>query len=122
MPDPHGTLIPNPVDIGRTFDFFHVPGTAMELRILDTDKGTISGHFDDREKFVSTVQSLSGHGPSTFVTMNPAHPDLLARAHNHVKFYAKLTTADAQIIRRRVALIDADAVRIAGISASDSEH
>ena len=123
MAEQRAILLPDAVDAGRTFDFFHVPGMATEVRGLDTNKGTISGYFDDREKFVNAVQSLELYGPSgTYVTMNPAHPDLLARAHNHVKFYAKLATADAHIIRRRVALIDADAVRIAGISASDSEH
>jgi hypothetical protein len=115
-------LVPNLLDVGRTFDIFHVPRAATELRILNTDKGTISGYYDDRETFVSAVQFLAGRGPATFVTINPCHPDLLARAHNHVTFYAKLTTADPQIIRRRVALIDVDAVRISGISATDTEH
>jgi hypothetical protein len=122
MPEPHGTLIPNPVDIRRTFDFFHVPGAAMELRILNTDRGTVSGYFDHREKFVSAVQSLAGRGPATYVTVNPTYPDLLARAHNHVIFHAKLTTADAHILRRRIALIDCDSVRIAGVSATELEH
>jgi hypothetical protein len=122
MADQRGTLRPDAVDVGRTFDFFHVPGAALELRILDTDQGTVSGYFDNREKFVNAVQSLACRGPSTFITLNPGHPDLLARAYNHVKFRAKLTTADIHILRRRFALVDCDAVRIAGISATDSEH
>src|SRR5262252_2451178 len=119
MPDPRAALEPNVVDIGRTFDSFHVPGTAIEVRLPGSDKGTISGYFNDREKFVSAVQPLVCRAPSTLVTINPGHPDLLARAHNRVKFYAKVTTADAHILRRRFVLVDCDAVRISGISATD---
>jgi hypothetical protein len=101
---------------------FYVPGAAIELRIPDTNQGTASGYFNDRAKFLSAVQSLVGRGPSTLVTINPGHPDLLARAGNYVKFRVKLTTTDVHILRRRFALVDCDAVRIAGISATNSEH
>jgi hypothetical protein len=30
--------------------------------------------------------------------LNPARPELLARAHNQLKKYAKHTTADAEIV------------------------
>jgi hypothetical protein len=122
MPDARPELQPNVVDIGRTFDFFHVPGTAIEVRLPESDKGTISGYFDDRDKFVSAVQFSAWRAPSTLVTINPGNPDLLARAQNRLKFCVKLTTTDAHILRRCRALIDFDAVRIAGISATDDEH
>jgi hypothetical protein len=122
MAECRAIFLPNTEDIGRTFDFFYVQGAALELRILESDQGTISGYFNDRERFVRAAESLSCRGPATFVTINPAHADLLARVDNRVKFRAKSTTIDAHIVRRHVALIDCDAVRIAGISATDSEH
>jgi hypothetical protein len=122
MPDFRDGLRPNAVDVGRTFDLFHVPGKSTELRILHTDQGTISGYFDDRETFVSAVCSVAHRAPATYVTVNPGHSDLLARAHNRLILRARFTTADTQITHRRFAPIDVDPVRVAGISASDSEH
>src|SRR5262249_28744869 len=48
--------------------------------------------------------------------------DLLARSFNRVTSYAKQTATDSHILRRHYALIDCDAVRVTGISATDSEH
>jgi hypothetical protein len=122
MPDRRAVLQPSVDDISRSFDFFHDSGAAIELRVLNSDRGTISGYFDDRDKFVSAASALAFRGPGSYITINPADVNLLGRAYNHVMFHAKLTTADAHIVRRRFALIDFDAVRIAGISASNAEH
>lgn len=57
-----------------------------------------------------------------YCTLNPVHPALLARSYNRVTEYAKLTTSDADIVRRRYVPVDCDPVRPAGISSSDEEH
>ena len=65
---------------------------------------------------------LNGEGAGIFCTLNPVLPHLLARAENHVERYAKQTTGDSDIVRRRWLLVDCDAQRAAGISATDEEH
>jgi hypothetical protein len=66
--------------------------------------------------------ALSGKAPAVYITLNPVQPDLLARAVNRVKQYARETTSDMDIIRRRWLPIDFDAKRPAGISSTDAEH
>ena len=66
--------------------------------------------------------SLSGEGAGVYATLNPLNPDLLARAANRVKEYAKETTADRDIVNRRWLPIDFDPVRPAGISSTDAEY
>ena len=54
---------------------------------------------------------------------NPVQPALLARSLNKARGVGKdPTTGDADIVRRHWLLIDCDAVRPAGIAASDDEH
>ena len=54
--------------------------------------------------------------------MNPVKPELLARRVNRCKPWAKLSTADHDIERRRWILLDIDPVRAAGICATDVQH
>jgi hypothetical protein len=66
------------------------------------------------------VARWDGRG-GIYMTVNPVVPDLLGRACNRVKEFAKLTTTDKQIVRRAWFLTDFDPVRDAGISATDTE-
>jgi hypothetical protein len=113
-----------PSDIERTFELFHVPGHAVEIRIPKAGKyKTISGCFDDAVKLViALAQGDDEPVPSIYATMNPVPASLLARANNTLKPYAENTTADADIVERRWLLIDVDPVRPAGISSNDTEH
>ena len=72
---------------------FFVPGTEIEIRILKTPQGTISGYFDAMEPAVRAVEKAAGTltGNSTF--------------------YADVTTHDGEILRRRYLLIDCDRSR-----------
>jgi hypothetical protein len=54
--------------------------------------------------------------------MNPVKPELLARRVNRCAPWAKLSTADHDIERRRWILLDIDPVRAAGICATDTQH
>ena len=86
--------------------------------------GTVVGYFDDGDAFVDAVATLdaTGQAAGIYVTLNPVHPDLLARACNRL-IGAKRgeTTADEHIVRRRWLLVDFDPKRPAGISASTAE-
>ena len=61
-------------------------------------------------------------GNPGYITLNAVRRDLLARAANRVVAHARNTTKDEDIVRRRWCPIDFDAVRPAGISATDGEH
>jgi hypothetical protein len=95
-------------------------GGVVEVRILNTPKGTVSGYFDDLEALAQAVAEWDGRA-SIYVTANPVLPDLLARARNRLKGFARATTEDGQITRRRWLLVDLDPKRPAGISATAEE-
>lgn len=110
------------VEIRRTLELLYEPGQVAEIRVLHTKRGTMSGYFDDLGKMAQAAASLSGKAPGVYATLNPPNPDLLARAANRVKEYARETTADRDILNRRWLPIDFDAVRPAGVSSTDTEH
>ena len=97
-------------------------GTVVELRAIDTNHGVQSGYFNDLDRLADAAESLSGKGSGVYVTLNPCVKDLLARAHNRLKPYARATTGDADILERRWMPIDIDPVRPAGISSTNQEH
>ena len=109
-------------EIRRTLDLLLEPGQVAELRVIKTQQGTVSGYFTDFDKLAQAAAANSGKAPGVYVTLNPVNPDLLARANNRVKKYARETTADRDILKRRWFPIDFDAVRPAGISSTDAEH
>jgi hypothetical protein len=101
------------------------PGAVVEMRIPEyggRKTNTASGYFDDLEKFVTFARAHDGKAAGLYFTMNPVKPELLARRANRSEQYAKLTTADHDIERRRWALLDIDPVRAAGICATDAQH
>jgi hypothetical protein len=99
------------------------PGDVHEVRIPKAGRlGTISGYFDNAEALADAVAPLDGTVPAVYITLNPCMPALLARAANRLQDRAQVTTADADILRRRWLLIDLDPVRPAGISSTDREH
>lgn len=103
-------------------------GMVTELRALeattasDRRSQTVSGYFDDAEKLadaLATIRSAKG----IYFMPNPIDGSLLARAANRVRPTSKgEATADTHILRRHWLLIDADAKRVSGVSATDVEH
>ena len=98
------------------------PGQVVEIRIPNTNHATVSGYFTDFGKLAQHTAHYSGKGPGVYVRLNPVNPALMARTTNRVKEYARETTADKDILKRRWFPIDFDAVRPAGISSTDAEH
>jgi hypothetical protein len=109
-------------EIARGLRLLLEPGQVVELRCLNTTKGTVSGYFDDFDKLLKEIQRIDGKVPAVYLTLNPVNPALLARSKNRLKPYAKQTTSDTDIIRRRWLPIDFDPVRPAGISSTNEEH
>ncbi len=98
------------------------PGSVAELRILNTNKKTVSGYFDDFDKLAAAAAEWDGKAPGVYVTLNAVNPDLLARSSNHLTEWARFTTSDTDILRRRWLPIDCDPVRASGISSTEEEH
>lgn len=95
--------------------------TVVEARILNTNKGTISGYYDDYERFAKDIKSYVGKY-NIYFTINPVKKELLARSRNHLTEYTKATTTDIDVEKRAILMIDLDAKRPSGISSSDEEH
>ena len=92
----------------------------IEVRILNTKRGTVSGYYDDKEKLLRDIFRYDGIN-NIFFTLNTISEDLLARAKNRLVEYAKNTTSDLDIIRRAFLLIDIDPKRPTGVSSTDEE-
>ncbi len=100
----------------------HAPGNVFEIRIPHAPgAGTVAGYFDDPAAAAREVMVWNGKAAGVYVTLNPVAPALLSRASNRLKSYAKETTSDADVLRRRWLLVDIDPIRPAGVSASDDE-
>ena len=93
---------------------------VVEMRMLKTPKGTVSGYFDDLSAAAKAVAPWDGI-TSIGMVANPVNPALLARATNRLKTYAKHTTKDGDIVRRAWFLTDFDPERPADIAATDAE-
>ena len=103
-------------------------GQVTELRALDAVTAsnrwphTVSGYFDNPEKLAEAVGTIKSAKGIYFIP-NVVDPALLARASNRIRKAPKgASTQDGNIIRRHWLLIDADAQRPAGISATGAEH
>lgn len=114
-------------DIAATFDVFGRNGVC-EIRAFDGRKYIYSGYFNDIEAFVKAARTLDRDGQgyvqkkTTYITMNPVKPDLLARRNNKIGSVGKDDcTSNPDISRRKWLLIDMDPTRPSGIPATDEE-
>ena len=104
------------------------PGQVTELRALEATTAadkyphTAAGYFDDADKLAAAVGVIVAAKGIYFIP-NQVNPALLARANNRLRKAPKgESTQDTDILRRRWLLIDVDALRPSGISATDAEH
>jgi hypothetical protein len=110
-------------DIARSLRLLHEPGEVFEVRALGVAKsGTVSGYYDDVDRAAQDVYTIDGDKPEgIYTTLNPCRRELLARANNRFKPWAKHTTGDAEILCRRWLLVDIDPQRPSGICATEEE-
>ena len=122
-----GELKVDQAAITQALKVFVAHDQVVELRALNVQDGnqtrTASGYFDADHlealaAAVAKIKSASG----IYFTINPVQSALLARCSNRVK-WAKTgdLTTDKDIQARRWLLIDCDATRPSGISATDEE-
>jgi hypothetical protein len=126
---PSATLRTDSDTVRAFFERIVLPGEVHEVRIPNTKRGparlfgTASGYFDNPASVAAALTRLTGDdAEAVYVTLNPVNPELIARANNRLVSKAKVTTGDADIVRRGALLIDVDPVRPAGISATDEER
>ncbi len=107
----------------------YAPDQVVELRVpkVDGGKRTDSGYFNDLDKLARAAARYEGRAAGVYVTLNPVHPALFARAANRVQERTDLSTSDEYIASRRWLPIDCDPKvdgkkRPAGISSTDTEH
>ncbi len=106
------------------------PGQVTELRAIDAttrtwrNPHTVSGYFDYDHLDALAKEAATLDAPAIYFLPNPCNPALLARAANRLRDIRGKDplTADHDITARRRLLIDADAIRPAGISSTDAEH
>lgn len=95
-------------------------GELTEIRILNTEHGTISGYFDDLQQMMEQATLYDGKY-NIFMTLNPVKTALKERSPNQLTTGAKQTTADSDIESIQYILIDVDPKRPAGLSATNKE-
>ncbi|HXH23059.1 MAG TPA: hypothetical protein VNN10_13630, partial [Dehalococcoidia bacterium] len=96
-------------------------GDVREVRIPAHRKfgGVAAGWFDSPSKLAQAITEWDGFG-NIFFTLNPVHPDLIARSNNRITRQRE-TTPDGEVTRRSLLLIDIDPDRPSGISSTDAE-
>jgi hypothetical protein len=102
------------------------PHSCNELRALGVRQGNwftrcVSGYFDDLELMARAAEELSGRAEGVYFCLNPIRRELLCRAKNRLEWRPQFTTSDADVLRRRLLLVDFDPVRPKGVSATDAE-
>ncbi len=115
-------------EVKRAIGLIAEPGEVFELRLLNASMSsdrswtrTYSGYFNDPAKAVSALGTMV-NASGCYITLNPTDSSLLARANNRLKRAGTGdSTKDKEITRRRRLLIDFDADRATGISATSSE-
>jgi hypothetical protein len=123
-PAPRTKTQPDLSEIQRGISALFSPGDVVEVRILKTKAGTVSGYFDDFEAMAqATFEADRQYLPyGIYYTLNQLNPALLARACNRLRERSEVTTSDSNVLRRRWLPIDCDPIRPAGVSSSDAEH
>jgi hypothetical protein len=117
---PNGTCA-DPRRIAEWLRVFSEPEQVVELRVLGANrKGTVSGYYDDLDRLATDAAALDGRGQIYF-TLNPVNTALIGRYCNRYQEWAKDTTADKDVLRRRWLFLDFDPARPAGVSATDAE-
>jgi hypothetical protein len=106
---------------------FVADGQVVELRALNvaTPSGarvTYSGFYsrDRLDKMAEAALYLTPEAEGIYFTLNPLDDCLLARRDNKVEI-ARDTASEADVLRRRWLLVDADSVRKSGISVTGQE-
>ena len=117
----------NVVEVRRALTILAESKSVFEVRALEARlsserrTGIVSGYFDNVPECLKQLSQLTS-ARGIYVTLNPLDPALLARRANRLDYVGKDgTTSDQHVLTRHWLLIDVDADRPSGISATDAE-
>lgn len=116
--------IPDKAAILATLAVLFDPADVVELRAFPKGrKRTDAGYFDGAHwgELADYATCMSASGDAVYITLNPVDPQLLSRYANRIQSFAKSTTTDKQVLRRRWLLIDLDPVRPSDTSATAAQ-
>lgn len=99
-----------------------IEGSVYELRVPKTRQGTVSGYFDSIDALAAQAAKLDGQADGVYMTLNPVHPALLARAANKVRSGKPKATGDDDVPHRSWLLLDFDPVRPSETSSTNEQH
>ena len=121
----------DPMEIRRALELCLQPGQVTELRVVHAKvegerwPGTFSGYFDREhiDALIAACQRIHSATACYFIP-NAIQPELLGRAYNRARIVRdrEPLTTDNDIVERRWLLIDVDAVRPTGVSATAAER
>jgi hypothetical protein len=119
----------NAATVAKWLALFVRPGDVAELRGLHVQQRygrpqTVAGFFDGAhlDEMAREALALTSKARGVYFTLNPLKPEILARCANRTKNADTGDLAsDHHVARRRWLLCDVDAVRLAGIGATDAE-
>jgi len=122
-------LRPNSYEIKKALRLILEPGQVAEARVLGARPRNSrypearTGYFDTDhlDELVAEIEGIH-NAQGYYITLNPVHRGLHARAYNRTKKAEKGdSTSDRDIEKRRWILIDIDPVRPSGISSTEQE-
>jgi len=76
-------------EIKRACRLLFPPVSVVELRVLETDKGTVLGYYDDHDRLAADAALWSGRGVGVYATIQEIDPRMLLAHSNIYKTYAK---------------------------------
>ncbi len=118
----------DPAEIVRSMSLLEWgPDVCAELRALGNRElgirhSAVSGYFSDPATMAAAAAQWSGVTEAVYFVLNPIPCRLLWRSANRIRRFARHTTRDEEVSRRRWLLVDFDPMRPAGLSSTDSEH
>lgn len=109
-------------NIQNNLDILLEKDDIVELRIIGAQRGVMSGYFNTSKALADAAAPWSGGVPGIYVTLNKCNPEILVRSENMLRTRPPEATSDADILSRRLLLVDLDPKRPPGISSTDAEH
>lgn len=117
------------IEVAEWLRLFVEPGQVTEMRALKVTRDgswpkTLAGFFDHDhlEEMAQIAMETSANATGVYFIPNPVRPEMLARCANRIRPVGEgESVSDDHILARHWLLIDADPVRLQGVSATDAE-
>lgn len=110
----------NSEEITKAISLLFPKGYPFEIRILE-GKFVYSGYFDNAEKVVDNLSRIKLDKKQIYVVLNKVNEALMSREQSGCFKQGVSTTSDNDVISYQWLLIDLDAKRPSGVSATDEE-